>query len=162
MDDNKFQKVRKSISGDGKSKRFLDAIESNYGQANTTTVRQHAMLNRNEVNYRFSKLHDLGLIEVEYEQNPHPRRNDIKIAKLTKFGEACLDRGLTGEIDAENVGTTVEQELRKRVSELEASMSAREEYISQLNARLERLTERMKELELGEMPKAYEDENQVQ
>jgi DNA-binding PadR family transcriptional regulator len=78
---------------DAKSVRFLNAVRYYGDEANITQIRAMTGLNRNEANYRFTKLEDLGLIEVTKEQSPGDNP-DRKVAHLTGAARRELERGL--------------------------------------------------------------------
>lgn len=78
---------------DAKSIRFLNAVRYYGDEANITQIRAMTGLNRNEANYRFTKLENFGLIEVTYEPSPGDNP-DRKVAHLTGDARRELERGL--------------------------------------------------------------------
>lgn len=157
---------------DEKSKKFLRAVRYYGGEATTTEIRQRTGLNQTEVNYRFSKLEDLGLIEISYADAGHGNRDPPKVANLTGQARAEIERGLLGDSDGDDgddesdgvVEVSEEefrslkqdlQQLEQRVNVLTQARSAGdgdgEDVDEEVSERIENLEKRIEQLQ-GQAP----------
>lgn len=116
---------------DAKSVRFLNAVRYEGGTASISRIRTLSGLNRNEANYRFGKLEDIGLIDVTDEPSPGDLE-DRKVSHLTGKARRELERGLGS---ATTAGLTISDEpeatevSRERFREMEDEMEAMRESI---------------------------------
>lgn len=114
---------------DAKSVKFLNAVRYEGGTASISRIRSLSGLNRNEANYRFTKLEDLGLIDVTTEPSPG-NLEDRKVAHLTGQARQVLERGIGS---ATTAGLTISDEpdatevSRERFREMEREMEAMRE-----------------------------------
>mgnify|MGYP000489453926 CR=1 FL=1 len=114
---------------DGKSVQFLNCVRYYGGEANISEIRSITGLNRNEANYRFSKLADMDLIDITTEPSPGDLP-DRKVAHLTGTARQELERGLGSASEA---GLMISDEP-------ESSEVSRERF-RELEQKLEKLTE---------------------
>lgn len=110
---------------DGKSQRFLQAVEYYGGEATITEIRKHTGLNRDETNYRFIKLDGLGLITISRGEHQHPNRPAPKVAALTGSARREIERGFcngtqdgTAQTKSPAVSPEIIEDLQTEVTRL--------------------------------------------
>lgn len=80
------------IEQDNRALLFLDALDAENGRASTRDIRDQHPMTPSEVHYRYEKLADLGLINIDYDNSLTPRgKSAMKIAELTELGQAYVD-----------------------------------------------------------------------
>ncbi len=120
---------------DWEARRFLDAVRYFGGNATMTEIRRRTGLSRDEANYRFRRLEDLGLIDVTYADHGHGDRAPPKVAHLTGAARREIERGLLRGLaeprdnDQSKDILAELRELRKAVKRLENRINAMDESI---------------------------------
>jgi DNA-binding MarR family transcriptional regulator len=104
---------------DGECRDILNAIYQFGGEANTTQIKENAAVDRQEVNYRYDKLEDRGLIET-FKDFPDGGGPETKFAKLTDAGRSAINGGLLEAITDTNTNL---RQLRREVSELSENVT---------------------------------------
>lgn len=106
--------------------RFLRSVHFHKGRATTSEIRRNTGMSRGTVNYRFSKLDELDLILITYEDYKNGKQ---KVAMLNDRSEGLLDSGMLPSAsslkseDIEDLRTEV-RSLRKDVDEISSRLDA--------------------------------------
>lgn len=107
---------------DEKSREIMRVLEdAPNSRASTTEVRRKLGVSNRAVNYRWDKLADHGLVEIEYDNE---RTRDgvapLKIGVLTERGQRELEEGLAVTAEPELADTDARlNHLENRLDELE-------------------------------------------
>ena len=126
---------------------FLHAVANADGPADTATLRETSGLKRKQIHYRYDKLEERGLIDVD-RAGTHDG-SGTNAAELTEYGRRLVDAGLFAAIDEPNRNLESLQQqvdsLKGRVEHLEESRRAwrnhRDDRLDELEERIERLEE---------------------
>lgn len=131
----------------GDDRDFLKAVANADGTADTSTLRETSGLERKQIHYRYDKLEELGVIDVDRAGEGHDGTAS-NTAELSAYGRRLVDAGLCGEIDDPNRNLESLREqihsLQGRVEHLEQSRRDRR---NQRDDRLDELEERIERLE---------------
>lgn len=144
---------------------FLKAVANTDGSADTTTLRETSGLERKQVHYRYDKLEEIGVIDVQRVGVGHDGSTS-NTAELSEYGRRLVDAGLCGEIDDPNRNLeSLKQQvdsLKGRVEHLERSRrrrrNHRDDRLDELAERIDRLEENVAVDEIGAFTHAQERE----
>lgn len=125
-----------SLGSDDKSREFLRSVDERDGRASTGEIRDDTGLSASEMQYRYNKLEDKGLIQIERDSEATPDGvAPEKVAVLTGVAREEIQQGLLVPVEEEtdDAGASVE-ELNEEVADLESTLTA-------VRARLEAVEE---------------------
>jgi len=128
---------------DRKDRQFIDAVQYFGGEATTTQIRGKRPLSRSETNHRFTKLEDLGLIDITRADVGHGDREPPKIAHLTGKARAAIERGILRGIDTSRSNEELNdlqsenRALREEVADLRSMVHAVTETLRQHDDRID-------------------------
>lgn len=104
---------------DAGSREMLRTMYRHGGEATTSTLREEAGLSRNQVNYRYRKLHERDLVET-WKARPADGSQEQTHARLTDLTRDAIDDGLLDDITDAHTNL---QQLRADLSALEDRVS---------------------------------------
>lgn len=129
------QDVRSNVDLQGR--RFIAAVDYYGGKASMTDIRSRTGLSRDEADWRFRRLDEIGLIEVSRAEFGRGDREPPRVASLTDLARREMERGLLYDID-DSMDDEDVRDLRAEVREFRDRVDSLEE---QLNAQTEKLQE---------------------
>lgn len=112
---------------------FLSAVDVLGGAATTPELRVETGLSRDKIHYQYTKLHDMGYIDISYADSGVGKRNPPKIATITPTGTERLEN-YAGELAEEDVTPHLQtDEVVLKRSDFVELIEANEELQRRLN-----------------------------
>ncbi|WP_312909304.1 winged helix-turn-helix transcriptional regulator [Natronosalvus caseinilyticus] len=131
---------------DEASRAIVNAIDRNGGTADTTHVRRQTGLSNSSVRYRFSKLENLGFIDISYNDSQTPDGvAPITVVQLTDFAREEIQKGLT--VETEQRRATIEPvDNADRIKALEEDLREVRDLVNQIQSNQNWIGPRVEEL----------------
>lgn len=116
-----------SLANDPEARSFLNVVHESDGRASTREIRTSTELDGPQIHYRFGKLQEMGLIDIEKDESLTTNNEKMKIAVLTEQGQEEIDKGLLVETKQEAAAEPDLAEIAAEVAELQEQLSELEE-----------------------------------
>lgn len=123
------------------SQDFLRVLLEYGGDADTSTIRSETGMSRGQVNHRFTKLDDLGWIEITRAESGKGERTPPKVAVLTDEGEKAIRSGEAGKKVLEKEEESEENEITVSKEQLESFHNEIDGVKNRLNVVVEQIND---------------------
>jgi DNA-binding MarR family transcriptional regulator len=123
------------------SQDFLRVLLEYGGDADTSTIRSETGMSRGQVNHRFTKLDNLGWIEITRADSGKGDRTPPKVAVLTDEGEQAIRSGEAGKKVLEKEEESEEDEITVSKEQLESFHNEIDGVKNRLNVVVEQIND---------------------